>query len=181
MTEVCQWTVFAICHLVGWDVLTMICCLFVRSFTWRSSLYTASSCWSMRYLGFLFPSNAGTKILGVLSLLSFLLQCPNHSFRSHDHIYSNGTPAWAMPRALVGFTSAFCLLKGYLLLWCPVPHLSFSWPNNIRDSGTVPGGELKFSKAPNRLHKCLNLINHNFWDNVHLTWPNDSKKLYSSV
>lgn len=90
-----------------------------------------------------------------------------------------------MLRALIWFLCTFAFSK---MVCCTDPQslMGLSLPGSIRDGDIVLGGKQKTFKTPKFCRGFyllyvprgwLNLIKHNFWENIHLTQANDSQSL----
>lgn len=136
----------------------MICCSLVRGSTWRSTVYTARSWCSVRQCQVFAPFQSWDQ--NPSSIFSFCPLChsaPPLPSGITGIPSSKGSPAWEIPRLLIGFTNISCLLLP------PVPHML------IRDGGTMPGREQSPPKAPNA-HKGPHLLHiRRGWVGLHLT------------
>lgn len=78
---------------------------------------------------------------------------------------SNGSPAWEVPRALICSTGILFHLKGKIIRLplnktaavIPSPTYALSLPGDVRDGGTVPGGNKSPPKPPSS-YKALHLF-----------------------
>lgn len=101
--EVGQCNLFSVYPFIGREVLTMTGCSFMRGSTWRSTVHTASSWCSTRYIGYLSPSRTRTKILGVLSPVVSATEPSPHLPEPQTHL-----PQW---HPCLGDTQSFSLLR----------------------------------------------------------------------
>lgn len=93
------------------------------------------------YIGFFPPSTPGTNIPGIFSpFVVSVTVADAYLPESHSHLTQMVAVLGRCPE-LSSASLVVCFLTDGLLLWFPVPHVSFIYQVAIKDGGTVPGGE----------------------------------------
>lgn len=140
------------------EVFTMKCFSFLRGSTWRTAMYIARNCCSVGVYWVAVPFPSWGPNPNPTNIFPFGFFCHSAQPISQgitDTPDSNGSPAWKMPRVLIGFVNIFVFSK---VTCCadPQSHVSLL-RGGIRNRGTLPGGQLQPSKPPKPLQRLTSL------------------------